>query len=141
MQEQQQPSKSIARFMDIGFRGIPKECSISPASILSLSPHQMLVDEAVDVYLYVAASILRKRGQAEVRLVETAVFKTWRDWASIRPGQRVDGRPKEASLEPPHLLSTSNMSNANFVMLPWADHVHYSMAILCNAGTLALEAA
>ena len=141
MQEQQQPCKSIARFTDIGFRGIPKDCSISPASIMSLSPHQMLVDEAVDIYLYVAAYILRKRGQTEVRLVETAIFKTWRDWASIRPGQLVDGRPKQASLEPPHLLLTSNMSNASFVILPWADHVHYSLAIICNAGTLPLEAA
>lgn len=136
MQEEARPSKSIATYVDIGFRGIPKDCSISPCTIMSMSPSHMLVDQAVDIFLYLAAGILRKRAQAEVRVVETAVFKTWRDWACIRPGQLVDKRPKEASLEPPDLLKTSDMSYANFIILPWSDRIHYSLAIICNAGTL-----
>ena len=141
MQEEERPSKSIAQYIDIGFRGIPKDCSIDPCTILSMSPSRMLVDQAVDIFLYHAASILRKRAQADVRVVETAIFKTWRDWACIRPGQLVDKRPKQASLEPPDLLKTSNMAYADYIILPWSDRIHYSLAIICNAGTLVPTAA
>lgn len=135
------PAGYIATYIDIGFRGLPKDCSITAESILSLSPMEMLTDEAVDMFMYHAACILRKRTQSEVRLVEVVVFTTWRKWATRKPGQKVDNRPGEASMEPPDLLLTCDMRNAEYILMPWGDNTHYSLAIVCNAGNVTMQTA
>lgn len=125
-----------AVYEDIGHRGTKKELWVDPEMLQSLSPGTWLSDGAVDLFTFKAASILRKKTGADVRVIETVLFKAWLDWASMKPGQVVPDTDKHADQETPGLLEKANLAAAELIIIPWVSGGHFSLAIVCNAGAI-----
>ena len=120
----------------IGHRGTKKELWVDPEMLQSLSPGTWLDDGAVDLFTFKAARLMRMNTGADVRVIETVLFRAWLDWASMKPGQVVPDTDKHADQETPGLLLKANLAAAELIIIPWVSGGHFSLAIVCNAGAI-----
>lgn len=120
----------------LGLRGMPKKVLFTQDTFRSLEPETELLDSAVDLLLYNAAGILRGKNGCDVRVVETSMMKAWLDWTELREGDTVPNADRVVNVSPPDQLRRADMRQSHHIILPWVARCHYSILIVCNAGTV-----
>ena len=108
---------------------------LAPRDLASLVPGGRLQDNLVDILVNMAASLLRARTSATVRVLRAVVMCSWLDWSYLTPGEvipRSGGR--RAAAEAPDSLLKFKLKGADYLFLPWCHDNHYSTVILCHPG-------
>lgn len=113
--------------------------ALAPRDFSALMPGERLLCVHVDILVYMAATMLRMRTGAEVRVVAAAVVSTWLGWSHLTPGTRIPETNRVASGDPPGSLEAFQLDGADFLFLPWCGFEHYSTVVVCNPGAYPLS--